>query len=1120
MRRFPASLRLPQTVSVIALATAFAAPAYAQTEAQQDQAAQQDTAVECSTIADPAQRQRCVDTQGENALPESGAPAEGSIVVTGSRIKRANFETLQPAVVIDSAQIESRGFETLGQAINEQPAFGVPGSSPVGAAQGGSFGSGQSFVNFLGLGDQRTLTLVNGRRFVGGNTSAIFGPTSAGAQVDLNNINTKLVDRIETIAIGGAPIYGSDAIAGTVNVILKRDYEGIDVDGQYGISSRGDARNWRLRGLAGTNFADGRGNVTVSGEYNKGKGLLFRDRGILRQSLFEGDCPEGSQFNQCVFPDFRYPTLSEHGIPVISGGLFGFVLSPEQATDVDLFSGFLTANGLPTDIDGDGNPGTTSDIFVLFGGTPGMQDAILDANNNPLRFDQNGNLVPIDFGNRIGGPGSLNIFTSGGNGFDIQDLTAQLLTDTKRYNANLLTQFQITDNVRLFGEGWYSYSKAVNLKNQPVYNSAFFDDPGTPDGNIIISLDNPFLQPAARTIIENYIAINPFATPGEFELGRANIDIQSGRASSVSKLYRFVGGFDGNFGVGGRTFNWELVGNYGRSKTVGHQKALVQQNFENAIDAVDEGVFNGGAPNGNIICRPGFTNAAIQTGSDTCAPINPFGSGNISQAALDYILTDSDPSNLNQQWVFTGSVNGPLVTLPGGDLAFALGAEYRKEKTDFDPGTFFFGADDPNPLIDTSGNGVPDDDRVQFGRSIPIFPVKGQFHTKEVFGELRAPIISPSNSVTGIYNLELHGAARYVDHSTAGGDWTYTAEGRYAPIKDIAFRGNYTHAIRAPAITEVFNPSQQFFGFATDPCDIDQLENGPDPATRQINCAADVPPGFQSQSGSASFHQIINGNVDLKNERSNAWSVGAIVSPRFIPGLTISADYLDIRLRDAISLFSASQVLAACYDSPDFPNSPFCSKFTRDPDPTDPQVDFTQTQFFNSSELRYRGILGALDYRTRTPFLGANSRVGVNITYQYLRTLTTKADENSAPTTNDGSIGYPHHSAVVNLNYENGPLGLFSSIIYTSGVEINPDSAEDFRENPTYDAFTYINGGISFDVNNIAGHGIGKGITLRMVVDNIFDAKPDFPFPAGGGSITYFPGELGRYYRFGANLHF
>jgi outer membrane cobalamin receptor len=169
---------------------------------------------DCDTLPE-GDRAACRAGQTQAPPPASTATsaAADTIVVTGSRIARPNYDTDAPAVIISSEQIENRGFETLGQAINEQPAFGVPGASPVGAAQGGSFGSGQSFVNFLGLGDQRTLVLVNGHRFVSSNTASIFGPSNAGLQVDLNEINTRLVDRVETIAIGGAPIYGSDAIA-------------------------------------------------------------------------------------------------------------------------------------------------------------------------------------------------------------------------------------------------------------------------------------------------------------------------------------------------------------------------------------------------------------------------------------------------------------------------------------------------------------------------------------------------------------------------------------------------------------------------------------------------------------------------------------------------------------------------------------------------------------------------------------------------------------------------------------------------------------------------------------------------------------------------------------------
>ena len=241
----------------------------------------------------------------------------GDIIVTGSRIARRATDTVEPVLVLDSKAIDARGFSTLGQALSEQPAFGIADSSPVGAQS--SFGPGQSFVNFFGLGSQRTLTLVNGRRFVGSNTSTIFGPTgSGGSQVDLNLIPTKLIDRVETIAVGGAPIYGSDAIAGTINVILKKSYQGIDLDAQYGISERGDAPDYRVRALAGMNFAGGRGNVTVAGEYNETKGLLYNDRSLPALGrYYDTRTTAGYPYTRELYTNRRLPSISENGIPLV-----------------------------------------------------------------------------------------------------------------------------------------------------------------------------------------------------------------------------------------------------------------------------------------------------------------------------------------------------------------------------------------------------------------------------------------------------------------------------------------------------------------------------------------------------------------------------------------------------------------------------------------------------------------------------------------------------------------------------------------------------------------------------------------------------------------------------------
>ena len=211
------------------------------------------------------------------------------VVVTGSRIARPDLDRLEPTMVVTSQTFDTRGYLDVGQALSENPAFSVMPSSPANTQS--TFGIAQSFVDLYGLGSQRTLTLVDGRRFVSSNTASLNTAASnspvggPGQQVDLNVIPTKLIDRVETISVGGAPIYGADAIAGTVNIILKKDFQGLDLDAQGGISDRGDAGNERARVLAGQNFADGRANVTVVAELTKTDGLVGSSRHVYAEDL-------------------------------------------------------------------------------------------------------------------------------------------------------------------------------------------------------------------------------------------------------------------------------------------------------------------------------------------------------------------------------------------------------------------------------------------------------------------------------------------------------------------------------------------------------------------------------------------------------------------------------------------------------------------------------------------------------------------------------------------------------------------------------------------------------------------------------------------------------------------
>ena len=327
------------------------------------------------------------------------------IIVTGSRIPRAGFETLQPATVVDSEKLELRGNVDLAAVLNEQAGFATPGISPVDGQNADEIG--QNFVDFLGLGQQRTLTLVNGQRFPAG-----VSPTSIGGlSVDLNMIPENLVDRIETIAVGGAPIYGSDAIAGTVNIILKEDFEGFEVFGQTGTSPEySDASRTRIGATWGSNFASDRGNIAVSFQYSSADGLKQTDRPATATTVgFETPADPNSPFDLEVFNDLTVAVDNLSPFPLFFGDQFFF----------NIFG-----NGIPLDIN--------------------------DPNSPVTQFDANGNLLPFVPG---GGTGSV-IFQDGGDGLKLASLTS-LFVDSERYNTTAFLNYDLTDSIRLCLLSWY-----------------------------------------------------------------------------------------------------------------------------------------------------------------------------------------------------------------------------------------------------------------------------------------------------------------------------------------------------------------------------------------------------------------------------------------------------------------------------------------------------------------------------------------------------------------------------------------------------------------------------------------------------------------------------------------
>ena len=991
------------------------------------------TAAACAAIATSAFAQAAPPAPpAAAATPDD----EQQIVVTGSRLKRALSDTVEPTFIVDAKQIETRGYTNVTDALRELPEFG-PGISGVGANQSG-FGPGQSFADFFNLGSQRTLVLVDSVRVVPNNTASVFGPGTGqgGSQVDLNTIPVGLIERVETIAIGGAPIYGSDAIAGTVNFILKKNYEGFELNGESGVSGHYDAGSYRIGALAGHNFAGGRGNITASFEYDRSEGLLFSDRASTGSGLFFTNPATPQAYKQQLFTNQRYPSLSDQGIPYI---------------------------------------------------TDDFQPNVLNAAGQPVRFSPGGNLVPVDFGTPTGD----GLTSSGGNGIDLTRVE-NLLTPSDRYLGSVFLNYEFNDHLKGFAQGWFSQSDTLNLVAQGYYNTALFNAAGQQNGNFIIPITNPFLNPQARATIQSNLP----AGQDFFYLGRANEDVEPSSASGDQTTYRFVAGLSGDFGVIGHNLNWSVTGTYGKNKIINRSAQVVNQNIANALNATTDA-------SGNIVCAPGYTNAPIATLSSACAPLNLFGYGSPSKAAVDYITAIARSESQNELVDVVAQINDNSVfKLPGGGVGFVLGYEHRDERARFDPGAFYL------------GQAQPDGTYTRYGNSTPITPVNGGFYTNEGFAEINLPFVSHATGWRYLDVLEVKAAARYVEHSIAGGDFTWTAGGRLGFIRDVTFTGNFTRAIRSPAVTELYAPISQSYFFANDPCDAQYIGTGNSPATRAKNCAAaGITQPFVSNIVHASQAGTQGGNPNLGNEIADSWSAGAQVRPRFAPGLALNVNWVNIDLKNAIRSLSATDVLQGCYDASNYPG-PFCSQFTRN---AAGQVTFVQTGNLNAAEYLFAGLTASAAYTFPTRFIATSGKITLSGNYLYTDTLQyrvgaqgTVIQVNSIAPQGVGGPG-SRHNATVNLDYDSDVFGFQLQARYQGSAVFDANEAPNTRNIAGVPDVVFLNTTVSLNVT--------KQFALRVNVDNLLDQGSPYPALAADTSL-YYAGILGRNFRVSAHVKF
>jgi len=640
-------------------------------------------------------------------------------------------------------------------------------------------------------------------------------------------------------------------------------------------------------------------------------------------------------------------------------------------------------------------------------------------------------------------------------GFYQGDLTP----DVDRHNVNLLTSFEVSDALKLSVDAKYARAETRTFGQYP---ETYY---------LPVALDNPFIPQTIRNAAAQAGATGLF-------FNRHNIDFGRLGERDLRETYRAVVAASGRLSDHA---TYDAYYQYGRTDlAITRLGSRLAANYLQALDAV-------AGPNGTVICRS--TRTAPTNG---CIPINPFGAGPTSPAALAYFERNDQSFARIQQHVASASVSGDFgqfFELPGGPVQFSFGGEYRSESSRFDPNAnlvsgLYFGGDEPGTVL----------------------PSRGRFDVWEAFGEVNVPIVRDRPFAE---LLSVGAAGRYSDYSTVGSTETWQFTGIYAPIRDISFRGSYGQAVRAPNIGELFQPTSSTSSFFDDPCTTRSVGNGTQ--FRAANCrAALAAAGRTTLLGEADTGFVISGisqgNRSLRPERARTWTAGVVLRPRFLPGLTASADWYDIDLKDAINTVGGNDLVNLCVDSPTLDN-PYCAAFTRARG-TGRISSFTVGPQ-NVANFQTAGLDVNIDYRVAT---GAFGTFDLRLVGGYLDKLTFVAIPGAVPTNNVDSFGAPRWNANfaptwtldrVSVNYN---LRWFNATraFDRNTTAANPDvAAGRFLR---FDALWQHDIQIAYQVPN--GFGLYGGIT------NFTDQKPD---PAAyGTNVPISP--IGRFFYVGARV--
>ena len=642
--------------------------------------------------------------------------------------------------------------------------------------------------------------------------------------------------------------------------------------------------------------------------------------------------------------------------------------------------------------------------------------------------------------------------------------------------------FEVTDAVTVFGEASYNRQKTLfnagpNLMTGLSLNATGCGTAATPAAAPLTC--NAFLY--------NTLGQARLAGVTSVTLATSGADLPTRGSNNRRKVQRYVIGAEGDFDAFGKPARWDVYGQYGRAD-LREQLINIQQTVRrnNALAAVFAPAGNpNGLPVGSIQC---LINVDADTTNDDpdCVPLNLLGIGVADPAAIEYILGDPYRNQKLEQTVAGVNLSLTPFATWAGDVSVAVGAEYRKEQIDgFVPAEF-------QPLVLPSG-------ATQSLWSVGNFrPSKGSYTVKEAYLETVVPL--------GL-GLEINGAIRGTDYSTSGFVTTWKLGATWQPIDDILLRATRSRDIRAPNLNELYQAGTAHTSTVTNP-----FFPGPGP-------------GSGTYGPNLSYLGTITGNLNLDPEKADSWNLGAVLTPRFVPGLSFSADYFNIKVKDAIDVLSADDIVLRCSEG----LAEFCAAIV--PDPNNPSRVLISRSPFNFQSIKITGIDFEAAYRMRLK--GGNVLLR-GLATRYIKNILNTGVAGVVPINSVGTLGVGSGSQSITpkwiyrftAGYDTKAFavtatarGVGNGRYDFSGIECESNCPISTGQFPTYEdnsipgkTYVDLNTTFKFDARH-AGDG-----EFFINVTNLFDEDAIKLPETGLAANTTYSDLLGRAFRVGVRL--